>query len=42
MLIVLRNRGDNEIMRAARAALAIIVAIVVVVRVVECSTDRGA
>ena len=26
MLIVLRNRGDNEIMRAAKAALSIIVA----------------
>ena len=32
MLIVLRNRGDNEIKRAAIAALSIIVAIVVVVR----------
>ena len=42
MLIVLRNRGDNEIMRAAKAALAIIVALLVTFARGLLNRSRGA
>ena len=42
MLIVLRNRGDNEIMRVAKAALAIIAALLVTFARGLLNRSRGA